>query len=88
MADVTLKQVWQEVKRLAPAEIQQLRQMLNQLLAPSSSSLNTELEHQLLQVGLVREIKPAITDFTPYQNRKPIAVKGKPVSQTIVEERR
>lgn len=29
-----------------------------------------QLEHKLLDAGLIREIKAPITDFTSYQNRK------------------
>ena len=32
--------------------------------------------------------KKPITDFTPYQNRTLIAVQGKPVSETLLEDRR
>jgi len=46
------------------------------------------LDQLLLEAGVISEIPPPITDFTPYQNRKPIEVKGKPVSETIIEERR
>ena len=49
-----------------------------------------ELEHTLQKEGLIQEIKPPITDFTSYQNRTPIKLKGdgKTASETIVEERR
>jgi len=46
------------------------------------------LHQALLAAGVISEIKPPITDFTPYKNRKLIEVKGKPLSETIIEERR
>jgi hypothetical protein len=57
--------------------------------APESGmSLVDHLDQLLLDAGVISETLPAITDFTPYENRRPIEVKGKPISETIVEERR
>jgi tetratricopeptide (TPR) repeat protein len=47
-----------------------------------------KLKRRLFEMGLLKEIKEPITDFTPYQNRTPIMVHGKPVSETILEDRR
>jgi tetratricopeptide (TPR) repeat protein len=47
-----------------------------------------KLKQSLLETGLLKQSKEPITDFTPYQNRTPIVVHGKPVSETIVEDRR
>ena len=38
--------------------------------------------------GLLSEVKPPITDFTPYLHRQPIETTGKPLSEVIIEERR
>lgn len=46
-----------------------------------------KLERRLHEMGLLKQIKEPITDFTPYQNRSPIPVRGKPVSETILEDR-
>jgi hypothetical protein len=80
---------------LTPAEQRVLKQMLDVLCAPlpeltekSDSQKLQELDQILLEEGLVSQIPPPITDFTPYRNRKLIEVKGKPISQTIIEERR
>ena len=47
-----------------------------------------KLKQRLVEKGLLKQIKEPITDFTPYQNRTPIVVHGKPVSETILEDRR
>lgn len=49
--------------------------------------LDQRVQRALYEAGLVREIKPPITDPTPYR-REPIAIKGKPLSETVIEERR
>lgn len=42
----------------------------------------------LLESGLIKEIKPPITDFTPYHNRQLIQSKGRPLSEILIEDRR
>jgi tetratricopeptide (TPR) repeat protein len=47
-----------------------------------------QLAQRLFESGHLKKINKRITDFTPYQNRKPIKVKGKPLSETVIEDRR
>jgi putative addiction module CopG family antidote len=47
-----------------------------------------ELQRRLLAAGIISEIKPPITDLTPYQNRRAVPVQGEPVSEAILRERR
>jgi hypothetical protein len=49
--------------------------------------LDQRVQRALFEAGLVSEIKPPITDPTPYR-REPIAIKGEPLSETVIEERR
>lgn len=94
MSSTSLETVIEELKALTPAEQKKVRELIDSLLEASaetsSNHLSSEdlLDQRLLEAGVISEIPPRITDFTPYQNRKPIEVKGKPVSETIIEERR
>lgn len=89
MASVTLDKVWKEVKAMSPDEQRQLRERLNALLeAHPSRSAEDELERRLFEAGLLSEIKPPPTDVQSYRNYRPVEVRGKPVSETILEERR
>lgn len=90
MSKLTLDEIIEEVKTLTCNEQQKLRELLDVLLkVPPVQSPEDELERKLFEAGLLSEIKPPITDFTPYQNRKPIEIiEGKPVSETLIEERR
>jgi superkiller protein 3 len=58
---------------------------------PARSNLTAlveeKLERRLYEMGLLKQIREPITDFSPYQNRVPIPVRGKPVSETILEDR-
>jgi len=53
----------------------------------SATDLDQRIQTALYEAGLVSEIKPPITDPTPYR-REPITIKGKPLSETVIEERR
>ena len=47
-----------------------------------------EFDEEMLAEGILDHVPPPITDLTPFQNRKLVQVQGKPLSETIVEERR
>ena len=47
-----------------------------------------KLQYKLVKKGSLKQVRKRIKDLTPYQNRVPIEVKGKPLSETIIEERR
>lgn len=66
-----------------PKEITK-RTMDNRQTEPTSQ----DLQQRLLEAGIISEIKPPITDLTPYQNRHAIAVQGEPLSETVTRERR
>lgn len=89
MAKRTLTQVLEQVKALTPAEQQQLWRELHRLVTGHEPSApEAELERRLYEAGLLSEVKPPITDLRPYEDRRPIEAKGKPLSQVIVDERR
>lgn len=93
MASSSLERVIEELKALTPAEQQKVRELIDSMLEPSAESsamLSPEdlLDQRLFEAGVISEIPRRITDFTPYQNRKPVKITGKPISETIIEERR
>jgi hypothetical protein len=89
MTSPRLTNILEQIKTLTPEELRQLRENLDTPPAqPSEEERLDELDRRLLEAGLVSRIPPKITDFTPYQNRKLVEAKGKPVSETIIEERR
>lgn len=88
---MSLQEIMKEIKALTPDEQRQLRKFLDKLLKISTStskSTKVELERKLLEAGLISESKPLIVDIERYRSYKPVKVRGKPVSETIVEERR
>lgn len=89
MTTSNLDQVIEEVKTLTPDDQRRLREWLDRQLAqPAPQMSEEEFERHLLAKGIISEIPPPITDLTPFQNRKLMEVKGKPLSEMVIEERR
>lgn len=92
MSSANLEKVMAEIKALPPDDLREVRTLIDSLLqapgAGTEMSPEDRLDQLLLEAGVISEIPPPITDFTPYENRKPVAVTGKPISETIIEERR
>ena len=83
------EKVLEDVKALSLEDQQRLRAWLDKVCPPASAPMTEEaFAHQLHVAGLLSEVKPPITDFTPYQHRQPIETMGKPLSEVIIEERR
>lgn len=81
---MTLNEILHELESLKPEELQQLHQAIQQRLEVEATQKNT-FHQALLKSGLVKEIKQP---FNSQNNqRKLIEVQGKPVSETIIEER-
>jgi hypothetical protein len=98
----TVEEIVNAVKELPPREQAEVRRRLdtlpaqpdeNEVLVDDSRQatidldLDQRVQQALFEAGLVSEIKPPITDPTPYR-REPIKIKGKPLSETVIEERR
>jgi hypothetical protein len=89
MTTSNLDRVIEEVKALTPADQRKLRELLDELLVPPAPQMTEEeFEQHLLAKGVISEIPSPITDLTPFQNRKLMEVEGKPLSDTVIEERR
>lgn len=50
--------------------------------------MEEQLKRKLHEDGLLKRVREPITDFKPYQNRRLAVVHGRPVSETLVEDRR
>lgn len=87
MAKATLDQIVKEIKTLAPDERRQLREMLDAMMVPVGEEDKRKALHQALRAaGLVTQVRQPRTTDIP--NRRRIEVQGKPVSETIIEEKR
>lgn len=95
-----LEEIVNAVKALPPEEQAELRRRLDALPGQPGENeavvndrrqvaidLDQRAQRALFEAGLLSEIKPPITDPRPYR-RDPIKIKGKPLSETVIEERR
>ena len=69
----------ERVKALTPAEQRRLLYMLSTWIEVSAETVDEEP---------IVSIPPPIADSSRYERRRLIQVRGKPVSETIIEERR
>jgi|GraSoiStandDraft_29_1057270.scaffolds.fasta_scaffold1410522_2 hypothetical protein len=86
MGTRSLEQVLAEVKRLSLAEQQQLRDTLDRWLRHDRPE--DRLEDVLAEAGLLRARRPRGGDIAPPVSFTPVVVRGQPVSETLIEERR
>ncbi|MEH2159717.1 MAG: hypothetical protein V7K38_01425 [Nostoc sp.] len=87
MALVTLQQIIKQLETLEIEELQQLNQTIQQYLADKEETVKQAAFHQaLIDSGFVKQIKHPV--YEPVTERRLIHVEGKPVSETIIEERR
>ncbi len=87
MAIETLNQILKQLETLERKELQQLNQTIQNYLADKEETVKQAAFHQaLIDSGLVKQIKHIA--YESINERRLIHVEGKPVSQTIIEERR
>jgi hypothetical protein len=75
---MSVEQIVEEIKTLSPEEQQRLRDRLTEVTPPSRKTderlAELEVQRRLVEAGILREIK--------------VTIRGKPLSETIIEERR
>jgi uncharacterized protein len=89
MASTNFDRVLEQVKTLSADEQRQLRALLDMLLAPPGAPpTEDEFERVLVAAGLLSIPKPQDLSVEQYRQYKPVTVQGKPVSETLIKERR
>ena len=89
-------QLLSSLNALSPEQLRQLRHELDQKLAgrPADASLTPEqqedqdVQRRLFAAGLVSEIKPPVRVATGTERSTPICIKGEPLSETVIRDRR
>ncbi len=79
-------EVIKEVKTLSKAEKRRVWQELNEIV--SEEPIELRLQRALSAEGLLSEIKMPFVSRPQQEEMPPIEIKGKPLSATIIEERR
>ncbi|XGV97071.1 MAG: hypothetical protein ACAF41_30665 [Leptolyngbya sp. BL-A-14] len=87
MPQETLSQILNQLETLEIEELQRLHQTIQQYLAERQRSNAQSAFHQaLVDSGLVKQVKHPSNDSTT--QRRLIHLQGKPISETIIEDRR
>jgi hypothetical protein len=84
---MSTQELLEEIRKLPLDEQRRLLEELIRGVGEDQPSTEIKLQHALYEAGLIGEIKPSRLALTP-RNFTPIDVTGKPVSETIIEERR
>jgi hypothetical protein len=88
MATATMTNLIKQIKKLSLSEQQKLRAVLDSLLAPATSLTEEEFHQRLAAEGRLSIPSPEARPRAVRRPFNPVLVKGKPVSETIIEERR
>jgi hypothetical protein len=90
-----LTKLIQEVRSLTPDEKDRLRAVLSEessvpvrALPPPSPLTDEEYQTRLVAAGLLKRVKPRHRDREAFDQFQPVEISGKPLSETIIEERR
>ena len=87
---VTIEQIEHEVKTLSAEDLRKVRELVDSLLEKKESKpqmTEEEFAQHLYEKGIIGKPPPPLTDFSRYENYKPVRVEGEPVSETIIKER-
>ena len=92
MVSPNLNTLFEQIRSLPPDDRQRLREFLD-ALPPSSSAVpagktpGEQIDELALKTGLIERIPPPM-DPEQYRRWGPVTFEGKPVSETLIEERR
>jgi len=95
----TVEEILTAVKQLPPDEQAEVKRRLEAMIhrpnreemsgdevRQATGDLDERIQRALYDAGLISEIKPRVK--RPRERRPPIRIKGKPLSETIIEDRR
>jgi hypothetical protein len=87
MAQAILQKILNQLQELETEELHQLDRAVKQyLVMKMQTAEQSAFEHALLESGLVKQIKQPT--YRHVNKEELIEVQGKPLSETIIEERR
>jgi len=91
MSLMNFDQVWEAVKTLPPRQQRRLRKLLDALrFKRQPLTPEEELQLRLFKDGVIDHIPrpPTESDVTAFEEYQPVPIEGKPLSETVIEERR
>lgn len=89
MSIADYERILEAAKSLTPDERQRLRDEMVSLPSSSQGALTEdEFEQEMLREGILDHVPPPIDNPSEFLDWEPISIEGKPLSESIIEERR
>lgn len=88
MTAATVADIVKQIQQLSSDEKQELRTLLDALLAPVPPLTEEEFHQRLAAEGRLSVPSPEDRSRAAHRPFTPVPISGKPVSETIIEERR
>ncbi len=89
MVSANVSRILEAAASLTQSEYEQLRRLLQQRAARQAKlDSASELRQKLVDEGLLEANRPPRQKSSQFEMWQPIVIKGPPVSQTILEQRR
>lgn len=82
---MSVSEVLEAVRAMSPEERERVRALLDALPDATSSAADDAAQARLHEAGLSGETRPR--NVSARARRTPVEIKGKPLSETIIEER-
>lgn len=83
----TLEHVLRDARQLSPDDLRRLIEMLSQAEPTKPAMTEEEFQAHLMSEGIISELPKPLVEREE-EGFRPIRVQGKPLSETIIEERR
>ena len=85
-----VERVLEQIRALTAEEQKEIRAALNPSATTRPPMTEDEFQQHLLDAGVISELKPPMSEqeLARFRAYKPIEVTGKPVSETLIEDRR
>jgi uncharacterized protein len=88
MATAAVSNIVKQIKKLSQSEQQELRAALDSLFSSATSLTEEKFHQRLVAEGRLSIPPPEARARATRRPFKPVPVRGKPISETIIEERR
>ena len=88
MVSPNVDRILREAQALSDAEREELRSLLAERAARGELTKQEQVRQALVARGILEKQSPRGKDPQRYRRWQPIPIKGKPLSKTIIEERR
>jgi hypothetical protein len=85
---MTPQEIINEIQKLSPLQQKEVLDRLSLNLTEENALSEAEVAERLLAKGVINEIPDGWNESDDEDDFEPIVIKGKPLSETVIEDRR